>query len=79
MKVICISHNDEKKPNWFQWSAADPQIGDECEVERILFNSYCKEVYELKGYPMWYCVKCFARISEIDETEFNRNYQTTKA
>jgi hypothetical protein len=76
MRVICIgdcrrvvSEKDKKQPV--------PTIGEECFVIDTV-KAYGTFYYKLKNYPpkLNYLSAYFALISDIDETEFNRNYKT---
>lgn len=66
MKVLCI----------FDFKGGGPIYGEECIVEQsIYYPQYQGDYYILKGYNEYLYRSChFIPISEIDETEFERNY-----
>ena len=78
-KVICI--NDTDDGDCFEPQPFDPQVGDTLTVLSIITGygisgkSYkCYLFEEIPNTDYCYDVKDFAPLSDIDETEFVRDY-----
>jgi len=83
MRVICI---DASPIKGFTDESYEPLVeGKEYLVEAVFKGVISRiEYYGIAGYPWEYGVighhaKRFAPISDIDETTFERNYQTQTA
>lgn len=81
MKVICI-----KKGNWELVKGLfdvdkDPVFGEICTVIEIRKNPLNNgdNYYFLEGYIAGYNINWFAPLSDIDETEMIREYNTQTA
>lgn len=76
MKVICIKHDTvtTSGPDIVpHGSIKEGMIYTVTETKRFIDGYY----YLLEEAPMaWYGVELFAPLSEIDETTFERNYNT---
>lgn len=75
MKVICIDDLSRNVTDAAK-KHPHPEIGEECVVTSMR-EAWGGVYYKLLGYPPSanYNSNCFAPISDIDETTFERNYQ----
>jgi len=74
MRVICIDNVRQNVPKGCENKSA-PEIGEICETNGES-QAYGTLYYTLVGYgTVKYISRCFALISEIDETTFERNYK----
>lgn len=75
MKVLCISDDWRNYSDYTEPPL--PKIGEECIVIRSIYVNHLKtDFYQLEKYPqdVIYTSENFAPISDIDETQMERNY-----
>lgn len=76
MKVICITDINPRAGNKTQLIIGEVYTASQCPVHDHCYD--LAEVPTFKGFPVSYNKAMFAPLSDIDETTFNRNYQTEK-
>lgn len=79
-KVICINDDWKNNPVFTRYNGPLPKFGETYKVVQLLESPWNagKFLYILDGFPDWlgFVVKNFAPVSDIDETEFVREYKT---
>lgn len=72
MKVMCI--NDDWRE--YQKLAGDPVVGDtDTVINEYMWNGFLIYVLLGRPNPLGYYGPSFTPLSDIDETEFERNYK----